>query len=254
MRVLLMAVCAAAFAVQVTTTLPAEDPDAALREFKQAYTKAGKDDAARESAVRGLGRVPHAKTLATLGTVLVGNGSSYEVASVRIAAAETIGGHFRTVPNSWTPLATVARNRDRKIGEVRIAAVKAMKQLAAPASLRTLQDFVDDKPFEMAKEAVDGLAEIPDRSSVPLLIKLLREVERVPDSAMLPELPFSGLGMGGVVVEDARAEQVARRKVLYNPVLDSLKSLTGQDFTSFKEYQRWWSANGSSFKVQGKGK
>ena len=127
-----------------------------------------------------------------------------------------------------------------------------MKQLEAPASLRTMQEFVDDKPFEMAKEAVEGLAEIPDRSSVPLLIKLLREVERLPENEILPELPFHGAGLAGPVIDDARAEQVARRKTLFNPVLDTLKSLTGQDFSSFKEYQKWWSANGSSFKVQGK--
>ncbi len=252
MRILLLAACAATLAVHATTTGP--DADTALKEFKQAYAKAGQDDAARAAAVRSLGRAPHPKTLHALSAVLLGDGTGQEVESVRIAAADTVGGNFQKIPNSWTPLASLARIRDKKITAVRVASVRAMRQLEAPASLRTLQEFVDDKPFEMAKEAVDALAVIPDRSSVPLLIKLLREVERVPDDAILPELPFHGLGMGGVVVDDARAEQIARRQILYNPVLSTLKSLTGQDFSSFKEYQKWWSANGSSFKVQGKGK
>jgi len=252
MRSLLVAALAATLAVQDKTE--ATTPDAVLKEFKQAYVKAGKNDSAREAAVRSLGKAPHPKTLGALSQVLLGDGSGQEVPDVRIAAAETIGAAFGAVPNAWTPLATVARIRDRKISEVRISAVKAMGKLADPRSLRALQDLVDDKPFEMAKEAVDALASVQEKSSVPLLIKLLREVERVPDSALIPELPFNGLGMGGVVVEDARTEQITRRKVLYNPTLDTLKALTGQDFTSYKEYQKWWSANGSSFKISGKGK
>lgn len=253
MRSLLLAAIAATLAVQDKTD-GSTNPDVVLKEFKQSYIKAGKSDSAREAAVRSLGKAPHAKTLGALSQVLLGDGSGQEVADVRIAAAETIGAAFGAIPNAWTPLATVARIRDRKINEVRIAAVKAMGKLADPKSLRALQDLVDDKPFEMAREAVDALASVRDRSSVPLLIKQLREVERVPDSALLPELPFNGLGMGGVVVDDARNEQIVRRKVLYNPILDTLKALTGQDFTSYKEYQKWWSANGSSFKVSGKGK
>jgi hypothetical protein len=189
--------------------------------------------------------------MGALSQVLLGNESGVETQDVRIAAAETIGASFSKIPNSWKPLATVARFRDKKIAEVRISSVKAMGKLAAPESLRTLQEFVDDKPFEMAEEAVEALARVPDKSSVPLLIKLLREVERIPEAAVLPELPFHGLGVGGVVVDDAKTEQIVRRKVLYNPTLDTLKSLTGQDFVSFKEYQKWWSANGSSFKVSG---
>ena len=253
MRPLLLAALAVTVAVQDKTE-GSTNPDVVLKEFKQAYVKAGKSDSARASAVRSLGLAPHAKTLSALSQVLLGDGSGQEVQNVRIAAAETIGASFAKVPNAWTPLATVARNRDRKIPEVRISAVKAMGQLADPKSLSALQNFVDDKPFEMAKEAVDALAKVRDRSSVPLLIKQLREVERVPDDALLPELPFNGLGFGGVVADDARNEQVVRRKVLYNPTLDTLKSLTGQDFTSYKEYQKWWSANGSTFKVSGGGK
>lgn len=250
MRSLLLAALAAAFAFQDKTD-GSSTPDAVLKEFKQAYVKAGKSDSDRAAAVRLLGKAPHAKTLGALSQVLLGDGSGQEVPDVRIVAADTIGDSFARIPNAWSPLATVARIRDRKISEVRISAVQAMAKLADPKSLRALQDFVDDKPFEMAKAAVDGLAKVPDKSSVPLLIKLLREVERVPDSAILPELPFNGLGMGGVVVDDARNEQIVRRKVLYNPTLDTLKSLTGQDFSSYKEYQKWWSANGSRFQVSG---
>ena len=250
MRSLMLAAIAAMLAVQ-DKTAGSTDPDAVMKEFKQAYTKAGKSDSDRVAATRMLGQAPHAKTLGALSQLLLGAGGGQEVQEVRIAAAETIGEFFGKIANAWSPLASCARIRDRKITEIRVASVKAMGRLAQPPSLRALQDLVDDKPFDMAKEAVDALARIPDRSSVPLLIKLLREVERVPDSAILPELPFHGLGAGGVVVDDARNEQITRRKTLYNPTLDTLKALTGQDFTSYKEYQKWWSANGSSFQVSG---
>jgi HEAT repeat protein len=250
MRSLILAALAVVLAFQDKTTTTT--PDTALKEFKQAYVKAGQNASARADAVRGLGRAPHSKTMAALAQVLLGDGSGKEVEEVRIAAAETIGASFAKIPNSWKPLAAVAKTNDRKIAEIRISSAKAMKQIADPASLKTMQDLVDDKPFEVAKEAVDGLALIPSKNSVPLLIKLLREVERIPEDQIVPELPFHGLGAGGPALDDARTEQIVRRKVLYNPVLDSLKSLTGQDFTTFKEYQKWWSAKGSSFQVEKK--
>jgi hypothetical protein len=244
--------------VALAATVAAQDKtesttnaDVVLKEFKQAYVKAGKSDSDRAAAVRTLGSAPHAKTLGALSQVLLGDGTGQEVPDVRIAAADTIGAAFGKIPNAWTPLSSAARIRDKKISEVRIASVRAMGKLSDPKSLRALQDLIDDKPFEMAKEAVDALPKVPDRSSVPMLIKLLREVERVPDDAILPGLPFHGLGAGGAVVDDARAEQVARRQILYTPVLGALKALTGQSFSSYKEYQKWWSANGSSFQVSG---
>jgi len=252
MRSLILAALAATLTFQDKTTTA--DPDTVLKEFKVAYSKAGKSERDLAEAVRGLGRAPHSKTMLVLAQVLLGDGSGQETPDVRIAAAETIGASYKAVPNSWKPLATVAGIRDKKIAEVRISSVKAMGQLAAPPSLRALQNFVDDKPFEMAKEAVDALAKIPDRSSVPLLIKLLREVERVVEDEIVPGLPFHGVGIGGVVIDDARIEQIERRKVLYNPTLDTLKALTGQEFISFKDYQKWWSKNASSFKVVGGGK
>lgn len=252
MRTLLLAALTITIASQDKTTTA--NPDAVLKDFKVAYNKAGKDDRARAAAVRELGTAPHAKTMTALAQVLLGDGSGQEVVEVRIAAAETIGAFFAGIPNAWTPLATVARIRDKKITEVRISAVKAMGQIADPKSLKALQELIDDKPFEMAKEAVDALAKVPDKSSVPQLIKLLREVERIPDDAIMPDLPFHGVGLGGVVIDDARNEQIVRRKVLYNPTLDTLKALTGQDFTAFKDYQKWWSANGSKFQVAGKRK
>src|SRR5262249_36917374 len=199
-----------------------------------------------------LGRAPHAKTMAALSQGLLGDGSGQEVPEVRLAAAETIGKSFDKVPNSWKPLATVAKNRDKKLTEVRIAAVHSMGQIAARESLRSLQDLVDDTPFEMAKEAVDALAVIPDKSTGPLPPKLLREAGRWPEDRIRPEVPCHGVGLAGPVIDDARSEQIARRKVLMNPTIDTLQSLSGQKFTAFKDWQKWWSANGSSFKVQGK--
>jgi hypothetical protein len=254
MRSLLLAALTATLAFQDKTQPGAADPDTVLKDFKQAYAKAKSSDAGRAEAVRSLGRAPHAKTMTALSQVLLGDGSGQEVPAVRIAAAETIGASFSAIPNSWTPLATLARTRDKKIVDVRIATVKAMGRLAAPASLKTLQDFVDDKPFEMAREAIDALPGIPDKSSVPVLLKLLREVERVPEGAVVPDLPFNGFGVGGLVADDARAEQNERRRVLLDPVLGALKALTEQNYGTFKEYQKWWSANGSRFQVAGKKK
>jgi len=228
---------------------PQAEVDQALKEFKEAYAKAGQSAPARAEAARALGKAPHARTMRTLGVLLQGDGSGQETSEVRIAAAETIGKSFAAIPGAASPLAAVARLRDRKITDVRVASAKALGDLGRREGLSTLQGLADDKPFEIAREAVDGLGKIRDRSSVPLLIKLLREVERVPDAEIVPGLPFHGVGLGGPVLDDARAEQTERRAVLLEPVLSTLAKLTGQELRTYKDYQKWWSANGSKFTI-----
>jgi HEAT repeat protein len=246
----LLAVLLAGLSVVDTQTAAQPDADAALKAFKEAYVKAGKDAGARAAAARELGKTPHLKTYKALAQLLQGDGTGQETNEVRIAAADTIGASFKAIPGAWASPAAVAKLRDRKITDVRVASARAVADVAQKQGLPTLQALADDKPFEMAKEAVLGLGKIPDRSSVPLLIKLLREVERVPEDEIVPGLPFHGLGAGGAVVDDARAEQRARRQILLEPVLGTLGRLTGQGFRTYKEYHAWWSKNSGSFRLQ----
>jgi hypothetical protein len=230
---------------------PQSDIDQAIWNFKQAYAQAGNDSSARAGAVRSLGAYPNSRTLQILGVVLAGDSSGQETADVRIAAADTIGASFQNIPGAWYVPATVARIRDRKITDVRAAAARAVANLGQREGLRTLQDLADDKPFEMAREAIVGLGKIPDRSSVPLLITLLREVERVPE-AIFPEIPFYGVGVAGsAVIDDARADQNQRRAMLLDPVLGTLRRLTEQNFQNYKDYRKWWSSASSTFRVAG---
>jgi hypothetical protein len=228
---------------------PQSEVDQALKEFREAYNKAGKDSAGRAAAARRLGKTPHLRTLSALSQLLNGDGTGHETHEVRIAAAETIGKSFGGIRGAWSPPANNAKLRDKKATDVRIASTRAIGEVGQFEGLRTLQALADDKPFEIAREAVEGLARIPDRSSVPLLVKLLREVERIPEDEILPGLPFHGLGWGGVIVDDAREEQRQRRAVLLGPTLSSLKKLTGQECADYKEYHRWWSTHSSTFKI-----
>jgi len=227
------------------------DIDQVIRQFKQAYVGAGNDSSGRAAAVRALGAYPSSRTLQILAQVLGGDGTGQETAEVRIAAADTIGSSFQKIPGAWSVPAYVARTRDRKITDVRTAATKAVARLGQREGLRTLQDLADDKPFEVAREAIEGLGKIPDRSSVPLLIKLLREVERVPE-VIAPEIPFYGVGVAGAaILDDARAEQNQRRTMLLDPILGTLRRLTEQNFQNYKEYSKWWATASSTFKVAG---
>lgn len=232
-----------------TVADPQSDADLTIRQFKEAYVKAGKDSTARAAAVRTLGKNPGPRTLHVLNQLLAGDGSGQETADVRIAAADTIGGYFGKISGAWSIPAVVAKQRDRKLTDVRTASMKAVASLGQRDGLRVLTDLADDKPFEVAREAIIGLGKIPDRPSVPFLIKLLREVERVPEE-VAPELPFHGVGVaGGAVIDDARAEQRQRRALLLDPTLASLGRLTGKSFQNYKEWSTWWSSASPSFKV-----
>jgi hypothetical protein len=135
-----------------------------------------------------------------------------------------------------------------------LAAVRSLGELAAVDALDTLHKILWEKPFELARHSVDALGGIRSKSSIPQLIKLLREAEQVPDAGLdevFIELPIGGLGAGGAVLDDARNEMRARNRILHLPVLKTLNVLMGQDLPTHRDWQEWRQKEGSRFQVPG---
>ncbi len=227
------------------------DPDAVIKDFKVAYAKAGQDAGARVTAVRSLAAAPHSKTLFVLRQLIGGDESGREAIEVRVAAAETVA-KFTELKGASQALLPWAKQRDRKLSDLRRASVRGLGELKSPEALDTLHKLYWEKPFELAKDAVEATVKLRDRRSIPALVKLLREAERVPDEGLgevFVDLPIGGLSLGGAVWDDARQEMAERNRVLHAPVLAALAGFTGQDFKTYKEWNTWWHRNSSSFQL-----
>jgi hypothetical protein len=235
--------------ITVAQDTKAKDAESVLKEFKAAYNAAAKDANARAQSVKILSQVQDPKTLSALAKLVYGDGTGGEEVVVRVAAAEEIG-KFKSVKGAANALQPALKNRDRKLVDVRRAAVESTGALDAHEALPILHKIHWEKPFDLALASVRATADIRDRSSVYPLIQLLREVERLPEPELIVELPIGGLGLKGAVLDDHRADMRERHAKLFEPTLEALGKITGQSFRSHKEYQAWWSREGSRFKVK----
>ncbi|MBI2899604.1 MAG: HEAT repeat domain-containing protein [Planctomycetes bacterium] len=229
-----MAACLALVAL-----LQADEKDAlrkaeeAVRKFRAAYTAEKADEAARIGAVTDLGKVRHARTRDVLVSL-----TTTESDAIRITAAQALGA-FRTVPDTAAALIAALRHESNKRRRtVRIAILRSVAELADPASLEALHALVDDREFELAREAVAGCARIKRRESVPILIRALKKAERNPESMSPDKVPLEGVPGGAD--EDQQKEQARRKEILHQPLLAALRKITGEAFVLAREWEAWW--------------
>jgi hypothetical protein len=249
----------------------------AVQKFNAALAAAGGSGDAKKDAIAQVSAVKHKKTSQALFRVL----ASPEVPDVRIAAADALGG-FREVEGVSKPMISLLPNPslDKQI-DVRKAIIRALGELRAADALPLLHQIMDQKPFDVAREAVVSIGKIRQKVSVPLLIALLKKAEKTAESSETdplggvpgvpvggfsspgtnPNLPggggggvggnFPGVGLGGNVTNNnQREEQEERRRMLQDPINKALAAITKERWTTSKEWEIWWRKNGSTFQVE----
>ncbi len=245
-----------------------EAAEEAVEKFKAAYAAAGPAEEAKIRAVKDLAAVKHRKTAMALITVLASN----ELIGVRVAAADALG-TFSDVDG--VPAALVAVCQDppnAKKPDVRKACIRALGELKARDAVSYLHAVVKKKPYDVAREAVIALGKIRLKDSIPVLIDVLREAEKTSDTAEanplggVPAVPggptvgrdlpgtsgsFPGLGgLGGYAGdEEMRREQEERRRLLREPSIKALLSITREKWTTSREWDIWWRRFGAAFAV-----
>ncbi len=241
----------------------------AIEKFKAAYGAAGASEDARTKAVKDLAVVQHRRTAMVLIGILAGN----ELIGVRITAADALATYTGL---DGIPAALIAIFKDppnAKKPDVRKACIRALGELKAREAVPVLHEIARKKPYDVAREAVVALGKIRMKDSIPPLIDLLRDLER---SAELSEAnPLSGIpglpgdlggtlpgtpgtlpglggigGLGGYIGEDdLRREQEERRRLLVEPTVKTLLSITREKWTTSKEWEIWWRRYGATFVV-----
>ena len=205
-----------------------DDIDAKLKEFADAM-KAAKSDPERLSAIDVLAATRHPRAAAKLATVIAGPFS----ASVRVAAADAVGrvgdvkagqtlqnilGTFGGLLSSENP----NRPDDEKTAE---AVVKALGTLRDRSAVKQLNGLLISNNIALMGATVRALGQIRDLACMGDLLKL-HYAANSPD------------GVGAVNV----------RKSLAPDTLAALRRITGQSLTTPDEWNKWWRANGGSFR------
>jgi len=240
----------------------------AIEKFKAAYTAAGASEDGRTRAVKDLAAVQHRRTAMVLISILASN----ELIGVRISAADALGTFSKV---EGIPAALIAVCQDppnAKKVDIRKACIRAMGELRAREAVSVLHEIARKKPYDVAREAVIALGKVRLRDSIPQLIDVLREVEKNSDTAEanplggIPSVPggptvgsnlpgttgsFPGLGgLGGFGGEDdMRREQEERRRLMQEPTVKALLSITREKWTTSKEWEIWWRRYGATFVV-----
>lgn len=252
---------------------PQEDPkkaeaEEAVKKFRAEFTAKGATTEAQALSVKVLESVIHRRTLAEAGA-LVQPGIPEPIS---IAAADTIG-KFREIKGAAVFL-TSAYNSNQKRPEVRKAILRGLGALRAGETLSMLHGLAEGKPYDIAKEAVDSIGKVGKKTSILPLVAFLKKVEvdpaksgtggaetgnpvdlpSVPGGPTVPKVgpgggigPNVGGGYGGAGDGDARAQQDERRRMLQAPINGALGAITGEKYSTSKEWEIWWQRKGSTF-------
>jgi HEAT repeat protein len=219
----------------VLALLAPDDKEAedAIATFKSAAKSS--EVSVRVEAVRELARMPHEKVIRVLGTVLTTDDKV-----VRVAAAKALGAFQDKKPKAVSVLAE-AIGYNTKEPEVEIAILSALRELRDKAALGVAYRYLDEKNEKIAEAAIGVTEAIKSRDSVEPLIKLIKHLIGAGD----------GVSSGDGSLDappDSRLQERAR--LLDSAAQKALRAITGESFSSPREWEGWWKRNGATFRVK----
>lgn len=226
--------------------------DAAIEEFKQAFESATSEEE-KLSTVNKLGELKSPKTAAVLAELLV-----RDTEAIRIEAAKVLF-FFTDVPGTAKLILPALTHKDNKLNrDLRIEIIKTLENLVQKEALPILHDLIQrDKDFEVAKAAVESLPAYKEKISIPRLLEAIKRAESDPPSIEItfPITPIvtdapqdDPRNQISCVRVSAAEEQKLRHRVLYEPIRDTLRKMTGQRFSWWRSWNEWWLANGARFR------
>jgi hypothetical protein len=229
----------------------AKDIQPAIIKFTQDYYKSGADLDDKISAVNYLASHRHEKVVRVLSPLLC-----EASIPVRIMVARAFS-RFCAVELAPKELLTALHaqaNSGKKQTAVRIEILRALGDLRYKASAASIARFVEDKEVWVAKAAIDASAKIRIAEAIPPLIKALHRIEGKEGDAEITVDPLDGIlegvDPGSLFKRDPREpKRPSVRELLKDPIVESLRKLTGQSYTAAKDWDSWWQKNRAGFKL-----
>lgn len=228
------------------------DLQPSINKFTQDYYKAGADEDDKISAVNYLVLHRHERIVRVLAPLL-----TEACLSVRIMVARGFS-QFTSVDLAGRELLTALHhqaNSGKKQSAVRIEILRALGDLRYKAAAPGIAKMVQEKDVWVAKAAIDACGKVRTKDSIPMLIKALHRIEGKEGDAEITVNPLEdvleGVGAGSLFKPDPREpKRPSQRQLLKDPILGSLRKLTGQGYSAAKDWDGWWQKNKSTFRVQ----
>jgi HEAT repeat protein len=218
-----------------------KEVEEALQKFKKGM--ANPSAPARASAVAELATTKSEKTAATLGGLL---GADTE--PVRKAAALGLGG-FTDYKKIVTPMLLAGLNANAKEPKVEEAIFQALGKLDDDAALTTIHGYFEDKDAVVAAAALMSAAEIRNLSSIDLIVNLMKKYEKIDAQAK-----NGGGGGYGVNVPGGGGTDPKQKlaKDVLPATVKAMQKISGEKWTTVKEWEIWWSKHKATFKIDNK--
>ncbi|MBI3858228.1 MAG: HEAT repeat domain-containing protein [Planctomycetes bacterium] len=226
---------------------------AALETYKTTVGKS-KDAKSHADAVTELAKTAHESVAVRLGSLL-----ATDEREVRIAAATGLG-TFNKTPElkvsaaKFLVQALTAGANAREI-EVRLAIFAALGALQEESSVNAVKSHFDDRDPKIACAAIAAAGAIRSKSVVEPLIQVVRDCERIQSgSGALPPAPLPTKGKPPAKPpppppgkDNTDKEKKDRASAVGAAAEAALSGMTGQNFKTGDEWERWWSKNRSTF-------
>lgn len=216
--------------------------DDALDAFKTAMKSTSEAD--RVSAVNDLAKVPHAKTLARLASLL-----SSEGPTVRIAAVRGIAG-FSALKTKATQVLIAAMGANAKETNVLVAIYEGLGKLDDPSGVPAVHRGFDEKEIVLVKAALQAAGAMGSPSSIEPLIAFLTRLEKIQKAAgggVDVTAPVPGGGGGSVTVR-SDDNGPKRAQELIPAINKALNEITRESNGSAETWNAWWAKHKATFK------
>jgi hypothetical protein len=197
---------------------------------------------ARASAVSEFAGTKTEKTAAMLGNLL---GADTE--PVRKAAALGLGG-FSDYKKIVTPMLLAGLNMNAKEPKVMEAIFQGLAKLDDESALPAIHGYFDDKDSTIASAALLAAADIRTVGSIPLVMDLMRKYEKIDANAKSGG--GGGYGSPGVPGGGGTDPKQKLAKDVLPATIKAMQKLSGEKWTTPKEWEIWWKRNQATFKIE----
>ena len=218
--------------------------DEAIARFKKGM--ANPSAPARASAVSDLAATKSEQTAKMLGGLLVSDAEP-----VRKAAATGLGG-FTDYKKIATPMLLNGLNANYNAKEYKVveSICQALGKLDDDIALPALHRYFEDKDATTASAALLGAAAIRNVSSIDLIIELMKKYDKIIESS-------KGGGGGGYGVNvpgggGGNDPKTTLAKSVMPNAVKAMQQISGDKWTTVKEWEIWWSKRKATFKIEDK--
>ena len=215
--------------------------DEALKKFRKEM--ANPTPSSRASAVTELAGTKAEKIATTLGSLL-----GQDVEEVRKAAATGLG-TFGDYKKRAVPILLAGLSVNGSMPKVMEAIFQALGKLDDDSSLSTIHRYFEDKDATTAGAALMAAAEIRNISSVELIIELMRKYEKIEAASKNTGGGYGNLNIPGGNGNDPK---VKLAKDVLPMTIKAMQKLSGDKWTTAKEWDIWWSKHKATFKIENK--